>query len=174
MKNHGLAALAMFALTAAAPAPGERGAGAFERAMLDGQNEARAAAGVPPLTWDDRLAADAAVWADHIAETGRFEHSTWPRGGDPAGEGENLWMGSRGYFSYAQMVDTWVDEQRYFVDGAMPNLSTTGNWRDVGHYTQIIWRGTTRVGCALASGGDNDFVVCRYSSPGNVMGSRAR
>lgn len=164
--------MAWLALTAAAPV--ERGAAAFERAMIDGHNDARAAAGVPAVRWDARLAADAQIWADRIAVTGRFEHSPFGRGSDPAGEGENLWMGARGYFSYASMVDTWTREGRYFVDGLMPNLSTTGRWQDVGHYTQIIWRDTTRVGCALSSDDRNDYVVCRYSVPGNVLGRRPR
>ena len=167
-----LAISLLLALTAAAPA--ERGQVAFERAMVDGHNAARAAAGVPPIRWDAKLAADAQIWADHLADTGRFEHSRWPRGTDPAGEGENLWMGTRGYFRYAEMVGSWVDERRYFTDGVMPNLSTTGNWGDVGHYTQVIWRTTTRVGCALSSNAANDYLVCRYSPPGNVMGQRPR
>ena len=147
--------IALLTLAAAAPSV-ERGQVQFERAMVDGHNAARAAAGVPPIRWDAKLAADAQVWADHLADTGRFAHSTWPRGTDPEGEGENLWMGTRGYFSYAEMVATWVGERRYFKDGAFPDLSTTGQWSDVGHYTQVIWRDTTRIGCALASDRAND------------------
>jgi hypothetical protein len=169
------AAIAALSLApASVGAQSDRGEVEFERAMVGGHNAARAEAGVPPIRWDAKLAADAAIWAEHLAQTHRFEHSTYPRGSDPAGEGENLWMGSRDYYSYRQMVGTWIDEERYFVDGVMPNLSRSGNWRDVGHYTQIIWRGTTRVGCALASNERDDYLVCRYSPPGNVMGSRPR
>lgn len=157
-----------------AGAQAERGEVQFERVIVRLHNEARADAGVPPIRWDAKLAADAAVWAERLARTHRFEHSTWPRGTDPAGEGENLWMGARDYYSYSQMVGAWIDEGRYFTDGVMPNLSTTGNWVDVGHYTQIIWRNTTRVGCALASNEENDYLVCRYSPPGNVISQRPR
>ena len=47
---------------------------------------------------------------------------------------------------------------------------TTGNWEDVGHYTQMIWRGTRRVGCALGEGAQYDYLVCRYYPAGNVYG----
>jgi hypothetical protein len=68
------------------------------------------------------------------------------------------------------MVGGWGSEKRFFVRGAFPNNSRTGNWFDVGHYTQIVWPTTTRVGCAVASNGRNDYLVCRYSPAGNIDG----
>ena len=168
-----LAAFALLPLTANAPMPRFEGA-AFARAMIDPQNAARRLAGVPDLVWDDALAADAREWADHLAQTSSFYHSDDDRGRDPQGEGENLFMGTEGAYSYQQMVGMWVDEKKFYRDGVMPNLSTTGNWDDVGHYTQVIWRSTKRVGCALASNGDVDYLVCRYSEPGNFMGESPR
>ncbi len=167
-----LAILCLLPLTAAAGA--DPSGDDFERAMVQTHNAARAAAGVEPLAWDDNLAADAQQWADYLATSNRFEHSNGDRGSDPEGEGENLFMGTEGAFSYQQMVKAWVDEKKYFVDGEMPNLSTTGDWDDVGHYTQIIWRSTRRFGCALANNGEDDYLVCRYSEPGNFMGERPR
>ena len=49
--------------------------------------------------------------------------------------------------------------------------SRSGNWEDVGHYTQMIWPGSVRVGCAIRSSASNDYLVCRYSPAGNVMGA---
>jgi len=49
-------------------------------------------------------------------------------------------------------------------------LYSTGNWADVGHYTQMIWKNTTAVGCAVATGGGMDPLVCRYSPSGNFIG----
>ncbi|MDY7012856.1 MAG: CAP domain-containing protein [Cyanobacteriota bacterium] len=48
-------------------------------------------------------------------------------------------------------------------------MSSTGRWFDVGHYTQIVWRKTTQVGCGISQAGGNDILVCRYSPPGNFM-----
>ena len=41
-----------------------------------------------------------------------------------------------------------------------------------GHYTQIVWRSTVEVGCAVARSGLHEVWVCRYSPPGNVVGQR--
>ena len=37
---------------------------------------------------------------------------------------------------------------------------------------QLIWRGTQKVGCAVAPGGGQDWLVCRYWPAGNTMGQK--
>ena len=139
------------------------------KTLLDRHNFYRSQVGVPALKWSDRLASNAQGWANSLAARGgkTLQHSSG------SGEGENLWMGSAGYFSQQTMVDGWGGEKKYYKPGVFPNVSTTGNWSDVGHYTQIVWRNTTEVGCAVATAGGNDILVCRYSSPGNYMGQKA-
>ncbi len=152
-------------------APAPRGAALLRRAMLDAHAAARAAVGEPPLVWDDRLAADAQGYADTLARSGRFEHADQPQG--PGREGENLWTGTREACRYDEMVGAWVAERSDFINGITPAFSRTGRWEDVAHYTQMIWRGTTAIGCATASGRRDDYLVCRYAPPGNVVGERA-
>ena len=152
-------------------APAARGEGLLRQAMLNGHNRARAAVGVAPLFWDDRLAADAAGYARTLAQTDQFRHADQPM--DTSREGENLFQGTRDAYSYAEMVQLWFDEQSDFVNLATPQFSRSGNWAGVAHYTQIVWRGTTRVGCALASSRRSDYLVCRYSPAGNVVGQQA-
>jgi hypothetical protein len=118
----------------------------------------------PPLQWSDDLATSAQNWANQLAATSTFQHSGTP------GVGENIAEGSTGSFTPAQLVDMWGNEQANFQPGTFPNISTTGNWADAGHYTQVIWRTTTSVGCGLASDGTNDYLVCQYSPPGNMEG----
>jgi hypothetical protein len=137
--------------------------------LLAAHNRERAAVGVPPLRWDPALAASAASYGPALAAMGRLEHS--PRAGRPS-ESENLWMGSRRAYSPEQMVGTWASERAYFRPGVFPNVSTTGNWLDVSHYTQMIWRTTTALGCALHTRGNMDYLICRYSPRGNKDGQR--
>lgn len=154
------------------PFPGApaRGDAALRAAMLEGHNRARAAVGVPPLVWDDTLAAHARAYADTLAATGTFRHADQPQG--PGREGENLFMGTRYSYSFKEMVDLWVAERRFYNGKAVPDSSRNGRFGDVAHYTQIVWRGSTRVGCALAANAANDYLVCRYAPAGNVVGSR--
>ena len=136
--------------------------------MLAGHNETRATVGAVPLTWDERLALDAAAYADELTHTGRYQHSTGRRGAEP--EGENLWAGSKGDYSYAEMFGHWRAEQRDFKPGVVPNISRTGNFADVAHYANIIWPTTRRLGCAMAANQRTEYLVCRYAPPGNIVG----
>jgi hypothetical protein len=79
-------------------------------------------------------------------------------------------MGTHNAFSIEAMVGGWASERRFFTAGIFPNNSRTGNWEDVGHYTQMIWPTTTRIGCAIASTGRIDYLVCRYAGAGNIDG----
>ena len=81
-------------------------------------------------------------------------------------------MGTRGAFTPEQMIASWAEERRMFRPGIFPAVSSTGNWLDVSHYTTMIWPTTTRVGCALYSSASWDFLICRYSPPGNIDGQR--
>ena len=136
--------------------------------MLRTHNLARQDVRAAPVAWNETLAAEALGWARQLAREGRMRHS------GRVGHGENLWVGTRGAYTHAEMAQAWVDERRYFVNRPMPDASTTGNFGDVGHYTQIIWPETTQLGCAIASDRSFDYLVCRYTVPGNVMGQRAR
>lgn len=142
--------------------PSEPGApNAQAQEILAAHNRYRSEVGVTRLQWSDRLAASAQQWANNLAATGTFQHS---------GAGENLAQGSTGFFSVTQLVDMWGGEKQHFRNGTFPNVSNTGNWADVGHYTQVVWKNTTEVGCGLASGNGNDVLVCHYNPAGNVTG----
>lgn len=141
--------------------------GEFAHRVLASHNRERARFGLPALRWSARLSQEAGRWAGSLARRGTFEHSD---GRD--GTGENLWMGSAKWFSPEQMVGSFLSERRAFRPGRFPHVSNTGNWADVGHYTQIIWPETQDVGCALARNSGQDVLVCRYWPAGNVYGQR--
>jgi len=159
--------LLLAAAAASSPAAGQSFAASFPTRILAAHNSERARAGVVLLSWDNELGTAAAAYARQMAMTGRFAHSD--RAARP-GTGENLWMGTHGAFSVEAMVGAWASEKRFFFPGTFPSVSRTGNWADVGHYTQMIWPTTTRVGCALASTPRVDYLVCRYAYKGNIDG----
>ena len=142
----------------------------FNERLLAAHNAERAAIGVPPLAWNDGLANEARAWANQLAATGRFEHSPDAAGEEP--EGENLWAGTPRAYSPEAMVGLWVAEKKDYRRGVFPNNSRSGDVENVGHYTQLIWRGSGEVGCATAVGRSEEFLVCRYSQAGNIYGER--
>tara|TARA_B110000263_G_scaffold15668_1_gene12688 strand:- start:1916 stop:2173 length:258 start_codon:yes stop_codon:yes gene_type:complete len=71
----------------------------------------------------------------------------------PAGEGSTAW--------YNEIAD-----YTYSVIGSTENANVV-----IGHYTQMIWSTTTEVGIAKArSTSGKEYVVARYSPPGNMGG----
>ena len=162
-----IAALFATQVAHAAPGPGFAAPASFAERLLIAHNQERDRVNVPRLAWSAKLAEQAQAWADTLARSNRFEHAQ-----DRSGAGENLWMGSARRYSAEQMIDGFVEEVRYFHTGQFPDVSSTGSWHDVGHYTQLIWRGTQQVGCAVGQGRANDILVCRYWPAGNVMGDK--
>jgi Cysteine-rich secretory protein family len=155
-----------------APPVDSRPSDGVERRLLDAHNVERRAVGAPDLIWDDRLESEARTWGRTLLRTNAFRH-------DPSqhGHGENLWTGWSGrsgrIFTPEEMVGEWAAEQRDYSHEVFPRVSRTGDWTAVGHYTQMVWRGTTHVGCAIDRRGDRSVLTCRYSPPGNIDGYRA-
>jgi len=175
-----LATAAALGLAVPAQAQQWEGAtGAIAQRLLDAQNRERAAVGASPLQWDAELAAHAASYGPTLASLRMLVHS--PREGRP-GERENLAMAWHGTMTPEQFVDLWSREKGMLQPGdpglgcpqqfgciAFPAASRTGRWEDIAHYTQMVWPTTTRVGCAIFAA-DWDYLICRYSPPGNIDG----
>lgn len=156
------------ALCVSVAVPATADSGSEQASWLKAHNDARAEFGSEPLAWSPALEQQAREYAARLARKERLRHSERR---DREGQGENLWMGTKHRFSAARMIDAFVDEKRYFKEGRFPQISTTGNWGDVGHYTQIVWHDTREVGCAKAEGRHFDVLVCRYYPAGNVIGT---
>lgn len=147
---------------------------AFRETILARHNEYRARHGVPPLKWSDSIAKYAASRAKTRAQQDGLSagHS-----GLAPGYGENLyWGGSSGAGSAVpaatdaaeRATKSWYDEIKDY-DYKNPTFSPK-----VGHFTQMIWKNTTEVGCAVFSLKGSQwletYVACEYQPPGNVMG----
>lgn len=152
----------------------------FSRQMLQIHNNARRAVStdtrqwvrtsdpLPDLQWDARLADGARAYAQTRAEANNINHGTYE---SRNGAGENL-SGS-GAWSTATSVEglaqAWVREGEYYNGAVAPNTSCrTGI--SVGHWTQIVWRNTTHVGCGVGESGNVRVLACWYRAAGNTEG----
>lgn len=141
----------------------------FGQRVLEAHNKERASLGLKPLAWSEALAANAAKWAAHLSTLPDIEHDE-----SLDVEGENLWRGTKGYYTPENMVQLWIDEKKAYKSEVIPNASITGDFEDVGHYTQVVWSTTALVGCVVADAvGGDEVMVCRYMEGGNVVGEKA-
>ena len=119
---------------------------------------------MPALRWDARLAQVAQDHANACVVThNRDRHIDYAAQGGTGLVGENIAVG---HVSLHGLVSLWADEKRSYVFARV----TASHAKQSGHYTQMIWPTTTRIGCALASNRGSDYLVCLYSPKGNVDG----
>lgn len=125
---------------------------------------------LPALEWDNDLAATAAAWVamcqDVEAPSGLVDHNANRSAGHPYPVGENIFA-SGGTATARQAVATWAAEKAAY-DPATGACSGT-----CGHYTQVVWRTTTKLGCALGECPNLTYastIVCNYGPSGNSGG----
>ena len=128
--------------------------------MIRAHNRVRAGVGAGPLKWSDQLAGSAQEWADTLVRRGQFAHRPNPK------YGENLYEITGGFASAEDVVEAWAGESRDY------NYRSNSCRSVCGHYTQIVWADTSRVGCAVARGRGREVWVCEYDPPGNWVGRR--
>jgi hypothetical protein len=133
--------------------------------ILEAHNGYRAQVGVPPLQWSSELAGQAQSWANQLAATSSLGNER----GIPFGQNAISYHPNKGD-SYPQALDAWGSEQQDYIPGIFPDVSRTGSIAAVGQYTQMVWRNTTEVGCAVAGDQYYAVLVCFYNPPGNIFG----
>jgi len=141
--------------------PASTGSNSLKDKVLSVHNNLRARHQASPLSWSSSLAAGAQSWASGCE---------WGHAG--VEEGENLAIG---YPSVEAAMQVWADEEKRYQYGEVtPNMA---HFEEIGHFTQMVWKSTTDIGCATAQctwkGRDATYLVCRYSPAGNVLGQFA-
>lgn len=126
----------------------------LKQEALAAHNILRAAYHAPPLSWDNKLARYAASYASHC----QFHHSGSPYG-------ENL---SKGYPTVTDAIYGWYSENRLY------SYRHPGFSLQTGHFTQLVWRSTNKLGCGYAECHDSrgrpwGYLVCEYYPHGNVL-----
>ncbi|KAF5354800.1 hypothetical protein D9756_005544 [Leucocoprinus leucothites] len=133
----------------------------FSNDALNLHNTNRAHYGAGPLSYDNNLASGAASYAAQC----HWGHS----GGN---YGENLWSLSTSGGTIQAAVQSWMNEASQY-DYNNPGFSAA-----TGHFTQVVWKATTTLGCASHvcntgspfGSGEWTYIVCRYTPPGNFLG----
>lgn len=133
--------------------------------MLGAHNRVRRTHCAGPLEWSAELSAVAQRWADSLRDNDcAFEHSPGFK------FGENLaYAAPTGSSSVTNVVGGWYQEVELYDFGSAKFSFESG------HFTQVVWLATRRLGCGYASCGSNaELWVCNYDPPGNVTGAFAR
>lgn len=125
----------------------------FQSQILNEHNVKRSLHGVSALSWDSTLEAYAQAYADKYDCSGTLTHS----GGQ---YGENLALG----YTITGSVDAWYNE------GANYDYGSTCSVLD--HFTQVVWKSTTKVGCGQKQCGSyyGTYIICSYDPAGNYIG----
>ncbi|XP_055047255.2 GLIPR1-like protein 1 [Misgurnus anguillicaudatus] len=153
---------------------------AFIKECVEEHNRHRAnvnpsASNMRYMTWDEGLAISARAWASNCF----FEHN--PNLQQPGKMhpiftpvGENLWAGAPyGSFKVQSAIQSWVNEDQYY------NYKSNGCSKVCGHYTQVVWADSYKVGCAAQacqngvaefSSAPGIIFVCNYATAGNYPG----
>ncbi|KAI5294070.1 hypothetical protein KEM52_004756 [Ascosphaera acerosa] len=161
--------------SAAQPAPSSTGANSYQQMVLDAHNIHRANHSANPLEWDSKLEAAALK----LAQSCNYGHNTEIDGG---GYGQNI-----GYGNSADHIDRMITDGMYNGEAAnfepyYGEADPGGDFGGYGHFTQIVWKGTTHVGCATyecdhLENASADmrlpYSVCNYGPPGNMAGDYA-
>ncbi|CAD0044789.1 unnamed protein product [Aureobasidium pullulans] len=145
----------------------------YQQRVLVSHNVHRANHSASNLVWDNALASTAAK----IASTCVYAHNTTTDGG---GYGQNIAAGLAADNITAVITELFYNGEVSYFNGlygqAQPDMSNFHNW---GHFSQIVWKGTSKVGCAtqycpkgLANVGPYTppyFTVCNYGPPGKSL-----
>jgi hypothetical protein len=116
------------------------------------------------LLWDSNLEKQAALWATHLADSNILHHSP-----NRNGIGECCaFSGSNTPSDVKWAIDLYIKEKRHYHG----EVISVENFKEFGHYTQVVWKNTTHVGCAEVTGKYGSFVVCQYYPSGNVIGQK--
>ncbi len=135
------------------------------QAALDFHNKVRKEVGAPPLQWSPELAGVAQKWAEHLAKANNCGLSHTPN--NP--HGENLFGGSGAPYTALDASQDWYGEIKQYKYGVV----TYENFAATGHYTQMVWNTSSKVGMGQATcSGGGIVIAAEYDPHGNIIGQK--
>lgn len=147
----------------------------FRNTALSKHNTYRRVHRSPAMTLNNSVNSTAQAWADHLAATATFVHST---SAQRKGAGENIYA----YYTTGtsvtadsmanKAIDAWYNEVKLY------NYANPGFSAATGHFTQVVWKDSIQLGCGLSKGTKTFsgtkynayYVVCQYNPAGNMAG----
>jgi len=134
----------------------------FAKECRERQNDHRKTHGVEPLARSKKAQKHAEQWAKHLADTSGFEHS------NNKDFGENIashWDSTGKEMTGKEVADMWYKECEQYDFNAGDYV------RGTGHFTQMVWKSTQKVGIGTAKTKDGKMIiVANYKPPGNIIG----
>ena len=131
---------------------------------------------LPPVAWDPVLADSAYGYLAKCISTASppalVDHNAnrstdYQALGGTGYVGENI-FGSTGTPTPAGAVARWMSEASQYDYNTSPNGTA-------GHYTQVVWRASVKIGCAIVDCPNVTFhstVLCDYAPGGNIQGQK--
>ena len=149
-------------------------------AIVDAHNQARGgpldpppSPALPPVSWDGVLADSVYAYALRCqGSNGLLSHNAdrsadYQARGGSGYVGENIY-GTSGNATPAAAMALWMSEAAsYDYDSS--------DFGAAGHYTQIVWRASVRIGCAIVDCPAltyHNTVICDYAPGGNITGQK--
>ncbi len=146
----------------------------YRAAMLTAHNTYRTLHATANMSSNSAAEQVAQNYAKYLADNSLWLHS------HTAGYGENLaktWSSQVTSLSDcakygAKFAQMWYDEIAFY-DYSNPGKNKPGTTNAIGHFTQLVWKDSTGLGCGLAIGPDYYvYGVCEYTPPGNYIGAQ--
>jgi hypothetical protein len=151
-------------------------------AFVAAHNQARSgpltpppAPALPPVSWDAILADSVYNYAIGCqgGTNGLLSHNAnrstdYQALGGSGYVGENIYGSSGSGATPDDAVSLWMSEASSY-DYASGNIGSAG------HYTQIVWRDSVRIGCAIVDCPAltyHNTVICDYAPGGNISGQK--
>lgn len=139
------------------------------RSVVEFHNNVRKEVGSPPLEWSNDLATYAQEWANYLAQNGCALQHRPNIGRWKQQYGENIFWGAGKTYTLQDAAKSWYSEKKFWRGGKL----TGRNWSKSGHYTQMVWSKSTKVGIAKATCKNGaTIIVANYDPAGNMMGEK--
>ena len=129
---------------------------------VEAHNAKRILHNSPPVQYSLDIEQQAQKWADHLIATNKFEHSNTKYG-------ENLMMGGTSSKTPIDKARTIKNAVEMFY-GEIKAYKEPKFKMTTGHFTQVVWKASSRIGVGIASSNGKVVVVINYNPPGNMAG----